>query len=283
MQANEKPNRHENNPDADALESISLADILDFHERLVRIDRAGIPTRIREAPLTISGWLGKMGQRVAVRVGKGDTPAHALATDPDFNSSYQQALLAWIQSRKTSSVQTGSVSENADDSREDPRLDLRGDLSVLEPWVAKGLEGNAYLQRGALHAIGLWILSALACVLFAWNLANLTPKILSQYEQFHRSPGVSSSSDIAFQFHTWCYDHLAWLGGLAVTLLCVAPWCWKLWIGGTVKHGWITKGFSNLCWILYLIAGGLLVSALAITVFLPVIDLIYQVSRLNHE
>ena len=187
---------------------IALSDFLAFNTKLEKLIAAGVPIRFPGAPVRMREWLQDVSRKVALRVSTGAEVLSAVDLEVGAQGGYRDAFVAWCGTQRG-----GDYEQRA------------GDLSVLEPWVVRGVQGDRRVQESWVSLVSLWILGAIAILTFWFTVRNLYPSMALYYENARLVPGFG------FQALSWLNRNLSWL-------VASASLGW-----GAV--GWLGRGFGS--------------------------------------
>lgn len=235
---------------------IALSDFLAFNTKLEKLIAAGVPIRFPGAPNRMREWLQDLSRKVALRVGTGAAVLEAVDSEVGGQVGYRDAFVAWCGTSQRDVYEQGA-----------------GDLSVLEPWVVRGVQGERRVQESWVSLVSFWILGAIAILTFWFTVRNLFPPMKLYYENARLVPGVG------FQSLAWLNENLTWLVALASI-----GWIAFVSLGrGVVSNGFrhvpISRKLPGFWLGVAVLVGGVIVAALGLMVFWPLIELLYRVSE----
>lgn len=175
---------------------IQLADVLAFNDRLLAMSKASIPVQLGGDPANLPSVIERLNGRIAQRIGRGESMAEVLASEPELSVPYCQALRGWVI--------------------------LGRSMVAAEPIVGIGRWRRVARDRFVSAVGGIWFLWMFAVVGLAAMVANLTPKLRGVYESAGLQPGSGFRAIERVESHLW----IATLLAIGVGLVGIILWRW---------------------------------------------------------
>ena len=235
---------------------IALSDFLAFNTKLEKLIAAGVPIRFPGAPVRMREWLQDVSRKVALRVSTGAEVLSAVDLEVGAQGGYRDAFVAWCGTQQRGDYEQGE-----------------GDLSVLEPWVVRGVQGDRRVQESWVSLVSLWILGAIAILTFWVTVQNLYPSMAFYYENARLVPGFG------FQALSWLNRNLSWLVAAASLVWVAFAWLGRGFVSNAFRHVPISKRVPGFWLGVAVLVGGVIVAALGLMVFWPLIELLHRVSE----
>ncbi|MBM3967663.1 MAG: hypothetical protein FJ308_21800, partial [Planctomycetes bacterium] len=175
---------------------IQLADVLAFNDGLLAMSKAGIPVQLGGDPANLPNVIERLNGRIAQRIGRGESMAEVLASEPGLGGPYRQALRGWVV--------------------------LGRSMVAAEPIVGIGRWRRVARDRFVSAVGGVCFLWMIAVIGFAAMVANLTPKLRGVYESAGLQPGSGFRAIERVESHLW----IATLLAIGVGLVGIILWRW---------------------------------------------------------